>query len=84
VPQVAVALQLGDQLQGLNRVVIQIEDDQQRFFVGGLFDHVLLGLDEFGFQAGALGGITDLDREQQVVHYGQDLLLPVVVHNKPN
>ena len=35
----------------------------------GLLHHVVLGLQELDVQAGALGRIVDLHREQQVVHY---------------
>ena len=35
---------------------------------------------EFGVEPRAFSGVADLHREQKVVHYGQDLLLPVVVH----
>ena len=81
VPQIAVALQLCDQLQWLNRIVIEIQDDQERLVLRGFVHNVLLGLDKFGLEPRAFSGIADLHRKQKVVHYSQDLLLPVVVHS---
>lgn len=68
------ALEPGDEPDGLDPVVVEIEDDKQGLLQFGLFDDVVFRLEKFDFEAGAPGEVVDLHDEKEVFDRGKDFL----------
>jgi hypothetical protein len=65
-----IALQVADEGEGIERVAVQVEDDERRVELCS-FDGVIGVFDEFRRGAELLRSVIDFDREEQVVHYRQ-------------
>src|SRR5580704_2916236 len=76
------ALQFRDQGEWFGAVVVQVEDDQRRFFLAVLFHlvgEVFVGLNEFDFYVELARGFLNLGQEEQVFHEGEDARIGVAV-----
>src|SRR5579863_766200 len=75
-------LQLGNDVQRVHALEIQIENDQARLGMRFRQDFVLV-LDEFHGHAGAFCGVIDLYREEQIADYRENLLVALLLHTTP-